>query len=221
MWLTCRILHLSSWWQRTPCSVLTEWGPLHTIWGGWGHVAPGRYREGARAPAMGETAEYQRLQETSESDYQRLPSDDEEVDIYTFFDYSSGHAAELDTHWTEIPAGFIVHAKGKQRSILVRKFSAIKASNNTYLLLSKIGIAFRGSNSFFFCANIVVVYHLCFRVPSFAPLSPEKGFSWHFSGCADSASRFKGLTTLRVIVNVNSNTFTIIKFTLWRPHILI
>lgn len=47
---------------------------------------------------MGETAEYQRLQETSESDYQRLPSDDEEVDIYTFFDYSSTHAAELDTH---------------------------------------------------------------------------------------------------------------------------
>lgn len=28
---------------------------------------------------MGETAEYQRLQETSECDYQRLPSDDEEV----------------------------------------------------------------------------------------------------------------------------------------------
>lgn len=30
---------------------------------------------------MGETAEYQRLQETTESDYQRLPSDDEEVDL--------------------------------------------------------------------------------------------------------------------------------------------
>lgn len=33
---------------------------------------------------MGETAEYQRLQETSESDYQRLPSDDEEVDLHSF-----------------------------------------------------------------------------------------------------------------------------------------
>lgn len=28
---------------------------------------------------MGETAEYQRLQETPEPDYQQLPSDDEEV----------------------------------------------------------------------------------------------------------------------------------------------
>lgn len=46
---------------------------------------------------MGETAEYQRLQETSESDYQRLPSDDEEVD-YSFLHYSSGHATELQTN---------------------------------------------------------------------------------------------------------------------------
>lgn len=30
---------------------------------------------------MGETAEYQRLQETSEPDYQHSPSDDEEVDL--------------------------------------------------------------------------------------------------------------------------------------------
>lgn len=37
---------------------------------------------------MGETAEYQRLQETSECDYQRLPSDDEEV---LSFINSSGH----------------------------------------------------------------------------------------------------------------------------------
>lgn len=37
---------------------------------------------------MGETAEYQRLQETSECDYQRLPSDDEEV---LSFISSSGH----------------------------------------------------------------------------------------------------------------------------------
>ena len=34
---------------------------------------------------MGETAEYQRLQDTSEPDYQRLPSDDEEVDLYISF----------------------------------------------------------------------------------------------------------------------------------------
>lgn len=46
---------------------------------------------------MGETAEYQRLQETSESDYERLPSDDEEVD-YSFLNYSSDHATELQTN---------------------------------------------------------------------------------------------------------------------------
>lgn len=43
---------------------------------------------------MGETAEYQRLQETSESDYQRLPSDDEEVDLHCFLLSSRSRAAE-------------------------------------------------------------------------------------------------------------------------------
>lgn len=47
---------------------------------------------------MGETAEYQRLQETSESDNQRLPSDDEEVDLYSFFYNISDQATELQTN---------------------------------------------------------------------------------------------------------------------------
>lgn len=37
---------------------------------------------------MGETAEYQRLQETSESDYQSLPCDDEEVDLCSSLNYT-------------------------------------------------------------------------------------------------------------------------------------
>lgn len=47
----------------------------------WGHVAPEQVPAGSQNSTMGETAEYQRLQETTESDYQRLPSDDEEVDL--------------------------------------------------------------------------------------------------------------------------------------------
>lgn len=49
---------------------------------------------------MGETAEYQRLQETSEPDYQRLPSDDEEVDLYSFLDYNSDPATQLQFRQT-------------------------------------------------------------------------------------------------------------------------
>lgn len=37
---------------------------------------------------MGETAEYQRLQETSEPDYQSLPCDDEEVDLCSSLNYT-------------------------------------------------------------------------------------------------------------------------------------
>lgn len=48
---------------------------------------------------MGETAEYQRLQETSESDYQRLPSDDEEVDLYSFLEYGSDPATDFRQTW--------------------------------------------------------------------------------------------------------------------------
>lgn len=44
---------------------------------------------------MGETAEYQRLQETTESDYERLPSDDEEVDLSSFFHHSRDHTTQL------------------------------------------------------------------------------------------------------------------------------
>lgn len=40
-----------------------------------------RTQTGARV-IMGETAEYQRLQDTSEPDYQNSPSDDEEVDKF-------------------------------------------------------------------------------------------------------------------------------------------
>jgi len=66
--------------------LLTDWscGDLRTL----RTHSPGQIPDGWWSPMMGETAEYQRLQDTSEPEYQRLPSDDEEVYLYSSLDYT-------------------------------------------------------------------------------------------------------------------------------------
>lgn len=84
---------------------------------------------------MGETAEYQRLQETSEPDYQRLPSDDEEVHIYSslYFNRRLCQTAADKHGWhthneqqqvgRKVSAGIIDPVEGKLKG--VRRWKAL------------------------------------------------------------------------------------------------
>lgn len=85
---------------------------------------------------MGETAEYQRLQETSEPDYPSLPCDDEEVDLCSSLKYT----VVVICHTTSDKCGNFRQISSKQKYPHSGIMKPVKEKGVRGYLVSKIGI---------------------------------------------------------------------------------